>query len=70
MKELKEGQVWKYIGPGEGRGEKHKIIEVQRNGPSHVITAGEILSTRSNRGHSWLGTPTLFARQFQPINGW
>lgn len=53
-----------YIGPGSGKGLKHRVIE---SGIETVITwseykVGDVLTP----GYSWLGPRTLFCEHFRP----
>lgn len=49
--------VWRYVGPGPGRGEDHIVIDPN---PPKVITMGA--------ERSWLGQAEIFVTHFRLVN--
>ena len=54
---IKLHTLWKYIGPGDGENELHRLVFFE---PHEVVTAG------MNR--AWLGTKAEFLKQFVPMS--
>ena len=59
------GMLCRYVGPGNGRMLKHKVIEAT---PKHVITwsqyqVGDVLT----EGYSWMGPRQTFVEHFRPL---
>ncbi len=56
--------LWRYVGPGDGRGEVHCVIAVA----SDVITwSVPIYDNVTTCGHTWLGPVNEFYKQFKPL---
>ncbi len=59
------GMLCIYLGPGEGKRARHKVIESVK---THVITWSEYkVGDIATEGWSWMGPRDLFCKHFRPI---
>lgn len=63
MRRVTKGSVWRYKGPGDGQGFKHRIIEVHKK--EGIITWSSPSQKENEGGYSWLGDETEFRKQFE-----
>jgi len=62
---IETGMLCVYIGPGNGKGLRHRVIQSVKE---HVITwsqyrVGDVLTP----GYSWMGPREAFCEQFRPV---
>lgn len=62
---IEPGTFWKYTGPGEGRGVRHKVLMSE---PHEVITWSEEFNCQGGCGQSFLGDQQEFLACFSPTN--
>lgn len=54
---------WIYVGHGEGQGERHKVISIDKEG---IITWSAPSNRTDEGGHTWFGPYNLFKSNFKP----
>lgn len=67
---IQQGQFWRYIGPGEGRGLAHLVTGFV---DGDVCTISEFTNhwfgAGAHGGYMWAGPIKQFGKEFEPIAG-
>lgn len=61
--EIKAGSWWYYMGPGDGRGVKHRVVMAD----AYEVVTWSVLVGVISPGWTWLGNPMEFRTHFKPI---